>query len=201
LGTQFHAAAQFAFFLAYAIRVGLIRDEGIDLFPLKGFIEHCESVLMRRSEVFESFLESFVSGSLIKIQMDKKWGRSVFSPQPAVLEDFARFLLQSHANGFQGFVHRKHQNLLSALVRLSRRPDAKEYYTKVEICERIGKEAALRIGPELIDELVSLKVMSAKNGEDAFQWNDKQLQRRLIFESTCRALRDAETNAKPEQVA
>jgi len=202
LGTQFHVAAQFSFFLAYAVRVGLVRDEGIDLFPLKGFIEHSESILMRRAEVFESFLDCFVTGSLIKIQIDKKWGRSVFSPQPAVLEDFARFLLHSHANGFQGFVHRKHQNLLSALVRLSRRADAKEFYTKAEICERVGNEAALRIGPELIDELVSLKVLQVKNvGSDAFQWNDKQLQRRIIFESTCRALRDAENNSKADNVA
>jgi CRP-like cAMP-binding protein len=201
LGTQFHVAAQFAFFLAYAIRVGLVRDEGIDLFPLKGFIEYSESILLRRSEVFESFLECFVTGSLIKIQMDKKWGRSLFSPQPAVLEDFARFLLQSHASGFQGFVHRKHQNLLSALVRLSRRPDAKEFYTRKELCERVEKEAAVRIGPELIDELTVLKVLQVKNASDAFFWNDKQLQRRIIFESTCRALRDAEKKSQSEQVA
>ncbi|MBM3381557.1 MAG: cyclic nucleotide-binding domain-containing protein [Betaproteobacteria bacterium] len=190
LGTSFHAASQFAAFLGYAIRVGTIKDEGLELFPLRGIVERCEGLFLKRSSYFDGMLDCFVKGSLVKIQDDKKWGHSLFAPQAALMEDFANFALACSKNEFAGFVPTKHVNLLSALVRLSRKPDAKEFYTRAEICERLQKESAKVINDVLFDEFVKLRVISATPGADRFSWNERQVQKRLIFESTARLLKD-----------
>lgn len=190
LGTTFQSASQFAAFLAYSIRVGLIKDEGLELFPLKGFVERCEGIFLKRSHFFESLLDSFVKGSLIKIQDDKKWGRSLLGPQAALLEDFANFVLNSGKNDCAGFVPIKHNNLLAALVRMARKPDAKEYYTKAEVCERLHKESAKPINDALFDELVKLRVLSVTPGADRVSWSDRMVQKRMIFENSCRFLKD-----------
>ncbi|MEN9529564.1 MAG: hypothetical protein RI932_1437 [Pseudomonadota bacterium] len=201
VGTSFHAASQFAAFLGYAIRMGLIKDEGLELFPLKGIVERCESLFLKRSHFFEAMLDCFVRGSLVKIQDDKKWGRSLFSPQAALMEDFANFALNCSKNEFAGFVPTKHMNLLSALVRLSRKPDAKEFYTKAEVCERLQKESAKAVNDALFDELVKLRVISGTPGVDRFSWNDRSVQKRLIFESTARLLKDLSDEADSSRAA
>lgn len=190
VGTTFHSASQFSALLAYGVRVGLIKDEGIELFPLKGFFERCEGILLKRFEFFEAMLECFVKGSLIKVQDDKKWGRSIMSPQAPILEDFANFALASYKSEFSGFVPMKYSNLLAALVRLSRKPDAKEFYTKIEIFELLQKEAAKAISDSVFDELVRCRVILSTAGADKHSWNDRQVQKRIIFESTCRFLKD-----------
>ncbi len=190
IGTTFQSASQFSCFLAYAIRVGLVRDEGLELFPLKGFFERCEGIFLKQSDFFEAVLEIFIKGSLIKIQEDKKWGRSILSPQAVILEDFANFIMSCGKNDFSGFVPTKYSNLLSALVRLSRKPGAKQFYSRAELCEQIQKELAKPINDSIIDDLIQLRVLSAAPGADKFSWNDRQIQKRMIFESTARLMKD-----------
>jgi hypothetical protein len=146
-------------------------------------------------------LDCFVKGSLVKIQDDKKWGRSLFSPQASLMEDFSNFALACSKNEFTGFVPTKYVNLLSALVRLSRKPDAKEFYTKAEVCERLQKESAKAISDAIFDEFVKLRVISATPGADRFSWSDRQVQKRLIFESTARLLKDLDEEAAVHRAA
>ncbi|MEY3904078.1 MAG: hypothetical protein RL189_3384 [Pseudomonadota bacterium] len=190
IGTKYHVASQFSAFLGYAIRAGLIKDEGIELFPLKGVIERCESILQRRSELLEKLLDAFVKGSLIKVQPDKKWGRSIYSPNAAVMDDFANFVLQSAKTETAGFVPTKYQLLMSSLVRLAKKPDAKDYYSKAEVIENLSKESGKKINEEIFDELVKLRVILASAGADKHTWTAAQIQKRLIFESSVRFVKD-----------
>lgn len=190
IGTKYHVASQFSAFLGYAIRAGLIKDEGIELFPLKGVIERCESILQRRSELLEKLLDAFVKGSLIKVQPDKKWGRSIYSPNAAVMDDFANFVLQSAKTETAGFVPTKYQLLMSSLVRLAKKPDAKDYYSKAEVIENLSKESGKKINEEIFDELVKLRVILASAGAGKHTWTAAQIQKRLIFESSARFVKD-----------
>ncbi|MEN9808490.1 MAG: hypothetical protein RLZZ488_57 [Pseudomonadota bacterium] len=190
IGTKYHVASQFSAFLGYAIRAGVIKDEGIELFPLKGVIERSESILQRRAELLEKLLDAFVKGSLIKVQPDKKWGRSIYSPNAAVMDDFANFVLQSAKTETAGFVPTKYQLLMSSLVRLAKKPDAKDYYSKSEVIENLSKESGKKIGEEVFDELVKLRVILAAAGADKHTWTAAQIQKRLIFESSARFVKD-----------
>jgi len=189
-GTRYHVASQLAAFLGYAIRSGLIKDEGVELFPLKGVPERCESIFLRETESIEKFLDAFVKGSLIKIQQDKKWGRSIMSPNAALMEDFANFARQSAKTETIGFVPTKHQLLLSSLVRLAKKKDAPEFYTKTQAIEVLSRESGKTITPELIDELIRLRVIFSIAGADKLSWKAVQIQKRLIFESTVRYIKD-----------
>ncbi|NBX16940.1 MAG: hypothetical protein EBR09_06195 [Proteobacteria bacterium] len=190
VGTRYHFASQMAAFLGYAIRSGLIKDEGIELFPLKGIPERCESLFFKRSETVEKYFEAFVKGSLIKVAQDKKWGRSIMSPNAALLEDFANFILQCSKTETAGFVPTKHQLLLSSLVRLAKKPEAPEYYSKAQAIELLSKESGKTITPELIDEFVKMRVIASAAGADKLSWKAAQIQKRLIFESTVRCVKE-----------
>ncbi|NBW83503.1 hypothetical protein EBR21_17285 [bacterium] len=190
LGTRYHFAAQFSAFLGYAIRAGLVNDEGIELFPLKGVVERCESILQRRSDYLEKLLDAFVKGSLIKIQPDKKWGRSIYSPNASLMEDFGNFVLQCAKTEGAGFVPTKYQLLMLAFVRLAKKADFKDYYSKAELIEMLSKESGKAITSELVDEFVKLRLLASVSGADKFSWSAAQIQKRLIFESTVRFVKD-----------
>ena len=190
IGTRYHFASQMSAFLGYAIRSGLIKDEGVELFPLKGIPERCESLFFKRSETIEKYLDAFVKGSLLKISQDKKWGRSIMSPNAAILEDFANFILQCSKTETSGFVPTKYQLILSSLVRLAKKTDAPEYYTKAQTVEILSKESGKTITPELIDEFIRLRVISSAAGGDRLSWKAMQIQKRLIFESTVRFVKE-----------
>jgi CRP-like cAMP-binding protein len=189
-GTRYHFAAQFSAFLGYAIRAGLVKDEGVELFPLKGVVERSESILQRRSDYLEKLLDAFVKGSLIKVQPDKKWGRSIYSPNAALMEDFGNFVLQCAKTEGAGFVPTKYHLLMSSLVRLAKKPDFKDYYTKVELIEMLSKESGKTITNELIDEFVKFRLLASVSGADKFSWSAVQIQKRLIFESTVRFVKE-----------
>lgn len=201
MGTRYHAASQFAAFLGYAIRSGLIKDEGIELFPLKGVIERCESILQRRADYFEKLLEAFVKGSLIKVQLDKKWGRSIYTPNAAAMEDFSNFVLQSVKTETAGFVPSKYQLLLSSLVRLAKKQDAPDFYTKALAMDALSKESGKKITDEIFDELVKLRVITQSAGVDKYSWTAQSLQKRLIFESTVRFVKDIQEDQVDNKAA
>ncbi|MFZ9520261.1 MAG: Crp/Fnr family transcriptional regulator [Silvanigrellaceae bacterium] len=200
-GTKYHFASQFSAFLGFAIRSGLVKDEGIELFPLKGVVERCESILQKRSDYLEKILDAFVKGSLVKIQPDKKWGRSIYSPNAALMEDFGNFVLQCAKTEGAGFVPTKHQLLMSSLVRLAKKPDFKEYYTKAEFIEMLSKESGKSITNEILEEFVKLRLVASAAGADKLSWSAVQIQKRLIFESTVRFVKDVRDEESENKAA
>lgn len=201
LGTVFHSASQLAAMLAYGVRSGTIQDEGISLFPLKGFFERCEGVLLKRAEHLETLFLAFMKGSLVKAQDDKKWGRSVFSPNPQVLEDFSVFCLQASKNNFESFVPSKFTPVLSALIRVSKKEKIARDYPLNELIERVKAECGKSIDAGTVRELLRLRVFSQTPISESYTWSDRQLQRRLVFESTCRFIKDAQFTDLEQKVA
>lgn len=200
-GGSFHLASQFASLLSYAIRTGTIEDEGITLFPLKGFFERSESVLLKRAEFLEAIFLAFMKGSLLKAQDDKKWGRAVFAPNAQLLDDFSIFCLQVAKNDFVNFVPLKHMPLLSALVRISRKEKDHGNYHAAELIEKIKAECGKVIDASIISELVRLRILSQVPASEQYSWVERQIQRRIIFESTCRFVKDAQAPESEQKVA
>lgn len=201
VGTRFHAASQFAAFLGYGIRVGLIKDEGIELFPLKGVVERCELILQQKADFLEGVLTAFIKGSLIKVRDDKKWGRSIEAPQAALLEDFAQFTLQSVKTDTAGFIPVKYQLLVTSLVRLAKKDNAKEYCTRAECIELLSKESGRKVTDEVFNDLLKFRMITQASGADRCSWSAKSLQRRLIFESTFRCVKDLSGDLSGTEVA
>ena len=201
LGTSFHVASQFAAMLAYAIRTGTVQDEGLALFPMKGFFERCEGILLKRVEYLESLFLAFMKGSLLKSQDDKKWGRSVFTPNAQLLEDFSVFCLQVTKRGFSQFVPAKYVPVLSSLIRISKKEKERADYPVNELIEKIKVECGKVIDARVVSELVRLRVLSQTPATENVSWVERQVQRRIVFESTCRFLKDAESIENEQKVA
>lgn len=202
LGGPFQVASQLASLLAYAIRTGTIEDEGITLFPLKGFFERSESVLLKRSEYLESLFQAFMKGSLLKAQDDKKWGRAVFAPNAQLLDDFSVFSLQvAKKNDFNNFVPLKHLPVLSALVRISRKEKEPANCEAAELIRKIKAECGKVIDASTVQELVRLRILSQVPASEQYSWVERQIQRRIVFESTCRFVKDAQSHDSEQKVA
>jgi len=201
VGTSFQSASQLAAMLAYAVRTGTVQDEGLSLFPMKGFLERCEGILLRRGEYLEEIFLAFMKGSLIKAQEDKKWGRSVFAPNAQLLEDFSVFCLQSAKQDFIHFVPSKYTPVLSALIRISKKEKEKKDYSVNDLIEMIKVECGKVIDPKTVAELVSLHVLSKTPTTDNVSWVERQVQRRVIFESTCRFIKDVNSNSSDQKAA
>jgi hypothetical protein len=201
VGTSFHLASQFAALLAFAVRTGAVQDEGLYLFPLKGFFERCEGILLKRVEDLEQIFLAFMKGSLLKAEEDKKWGRSIFSPNAQLLEDFSVFCLQVAKQDFANFVPSKFMPLLPAFVRISKKDKERSDYSAIELIEKVKAECAKTIDSKVISELVRLRVLSQVPATDKYSWVERQIQRRMIFESTCRFVKDAQVSAVESKVA
>lgn len=195
VGTTFHLASQFAALLSFAVRAGTVQDEGLSLFPLKGFFERCEGILLKRVENLEEIFLAFMKGSLLKAQEDKKWGRAIFSPNAQLLEDFSVFCLQVAKQDFMNFVPSKFMPVLSALIRISKKEKERSEYSASELFEKVKAECGKVIDSNVISELVRLRVLSQVPAAEKYSWVERQVQRRMIFESTCRFVKDAQVSA------
>jgi hypothetical protein len=190
VGTTYHLASQFSALLAFAIRTGTLNNEGIILFPLLGFPERCETILRRRADDFEKMLEAFVKGSLVRVQVDKKWGRSILSPNAAIIEDFGNFVLQTSKSELNGYVPIKYHLLMTSMVKIAQKPDAPQFYSKADILELLAKRSGKPNPNEVLNDLLRLKIISSSNGGEKFSWSPQHVHKRLVFESTVRFIKE-----------
>jgi CRP/FNR family transcriptional regulator, cyclic AMP receptor protein len=195
VGTPFHHASQMGAFLSSLMKVGCVTEDGITLFPLKGFVPRCELVILRRAEYLDQIFKSFVQGGLIKIVEDKKYGPSVSNPRPALIEEFAVFALQSSKTGITNFAPAKLYPWMSSLVRVLKKMESRDSFTRVELAELLSKEMGRTVSEALVGELVAHGVVRAVGTSDKVLAQPAQVSRRIAFENTCRLIKDCNENA------
>lgn len=190
VGTPFHHGSQLASFLGSLVRYGTIKEDDIELFPLKGFMARAEGVLLRRAEYLESLFQCFVQAALVKQVDDKKHGRALLKPRAQVVEDFAVFCLQSGRNNLAGFAPTKLYPWMSGLVRVNRKLPEQENFLKADLALHLGKEMGRQVSDALIDEFVAHNVVRYVSGRERVSFTAAQLQKRIVFENACRLIRD-----------
>ena len=57
MGTPFQHASSMAAFMGAMMRLGVVNDDGIEIFPCKDFVNRCESVLLRRAEYLQKVFD------------------------------------------------------------------------------------------------------------------------------------------------
>lgn len=190
VGTPFQHASQMAVFLASLVKLGTISEDGIELFPLKGFVPRCELVLLRRAEYLEKVFTCLHQAGLIKITEDKKYGTSILKPKAQLLEEFGVFCLQAGKNGLVSFAPQKLYPWMSSVVRLAKKSPEKDSYSRKELADAMSKEMARTVSEALVGELVAHSVVRTLGSPDKIGFNAAQISRRIVFENTCRLLKD-----------
>ncbi|MCA2958950.1 MAG: Crp/Fnr family transcriptional regulator [Silvanigrellales bacterium] len=190
VGTPFQHASQMAVFLASLVKLGTINEEGVELFPLKGFVPRCELVLLRRAEYLEKIFLCLNQSGLVKVVEDKKYGSSIQKPRAQLLEEFAVFCLQAGKNGLVSFAPPKLYPWMSSVVRLAKKSPEKDSYSRKELAEALSKEMARTVSEALVGELLAHSVARTLGNPDKIGFNAAQVSRRIVFENTCRLLKD-----------
>ena len=190
VGTPFQHASQMASFLASLVRIGAITDEGVELFPLKGFVPRCEIVLLRRAEYLDRIFGCLTQAGLIKTVEDKKYGTSIQKPRAQLLEEFGVFCLHAGKSGVASFAPQKLYPWMSSVVRLSKKFEGKDSFTRAELADALSKEMARTVSEALVGELVAHGVVRTLGSPDKVGFNAAQVSRRIVFENTCRLVKD-----------
>lgn len=196
VGTVMHHAAQLSAFLSSLVKVGTIEDDGIKLFPLNGFVPRSESVLLQNADYLQSILDSFVKGGLFKRVDDKKYGSSVSDPKPGVFEEFAVFCRAVAKDGTGNFAPLKFIPYMSSLVRIRKNFPDKESWPRAELGSALDKDLGRTDGSAIVRNLHDIGVLRLKPGsENDFLFEAAQIQRKIIFESTCREVNAIQSKA------
>jgi CRP-like cAMP-binding protein len=190
VGTPFHHASQMSAFLASLVKLGTISEDGIEVFPLKGFVNRCELVILRRAEYLEKIFSALQQAGLVKLIEDKKYGPSIQKPRAPLLEEFAVFCLQTGKNGMVNFAPQKLYPWMSALVRLSKKFPDRESFGRQELADALSKEMSRTVSEALVGELVAHGVARPLGSPDKVAFNAAQVSRRIVFENTCRLLKE-----------
>jgi CRP/FNR family cyclic AMP-dependent transcriptional regulator len=197
VGTVMLHGAQLASFLAALVNVGTIEDEGLKLFPLNGLVARAEGVLLQRAEYLQSLLDAFVKGGLIKRVEDRKYGTSAGNPKAAVIEDFAVFCRAVAKDGRDKFVPLKFAPFMSAFARLQKKFPEKEAWSLADLGTALDKDLGRTDGATVVRILQGLGVIRLRLGSEAdYIFDAAQIQRRYIFESTCREIATADIEPK-----
>jgi len=198
VGTPYQHAAQMAAFLASLVATGTISEDGVVLFPLKGFVPRCELVILRRAEYLESVFRAFTGSGLVKVVEDKKWGPSVSKPKAQLLEEFAVFCLQASKQGQARFAPPKLYPWMSALVRLGKKIEGRGPLSPAELAAELSKEMGRSVSEAMVGELVAHGVVRTSGGDGKIAYNAVQINRRIVFENTCRLLKECKDGNETE---
>lgn len=190
VGTPMHHACQLTSLLAGLVRLGLIKEDDIELFPLKGFIPRAEQVLLKRAEYLESLFAALIQGGLVKQAEDKKFGSSLMRPKVQLLDDFSVFCLQVARKGIAGFAPTKLYPWMGALVRVQKRCPGQESFAQEELADHLSKEMGRTVSDILVQELMSHGVVRGQAGAGKVTFSVSQVQRRMVFENTCRLIKE-----------
>jgi CRP/FNR family cyclic AMP-dependent transcriptional regulator len=196
VGTAMHHGAQLAAFLAALVKVGTIEDDGLKLFPLNGFVPRAEGVILQKAEYLQRVLDAFVKGGLVKRVEDKKYGASLSDPRTSVLEEFAVFCRAVAKDGKDSFAPLKFTPFMSSLIRIRKKFPEKEVWKRADLGAAIDKDLGRTDGAAAVRNLQDLGIVRLKPGsEDEFLFDAGQVQRKVIFESTCREIDGAHETA------
>ena len=206
VGNSLTCASQFVFFLAALCRMGSVDDEGRTLFPLAGVAVRGEMVLRLQEPYLAALLAQMTKGGLFKTEVVGKYGECLVAPQVQVLEDFGHFLLHSEKDDCQGFVSLKFIPWMSALLRCAKRRGESTGHREVlphsaweaaELNAALAKDRGREVDDDLLPNLVAVKVLQAENlgkggatPQVRYTFMPSLLQRRIVFESTARLMRD-----------
>lgn len=191
VGTIYQHAAQLASLLAGLVRIGTVEEYGEVLFPLKGFIARAESVILRDADYLEKIFGAFVSGGLIRVKEDKKYGESLLNPKAGALEDFSVFSLEVSRKGTKGFLPIKLGAWIGSLVRIHKRDPDREFWPRQELTEALCKDMGrATVNGQCFSELEQQGILVPKGGKnsDELMFSAQAIQRRLIFETVIRGL-------------
>ena len=189
VGTNLSHGAQMAAFLGSLMRLGSINEDGIELFPLRGFVNRCENVLQRRAEYLELIFGCFSQSGLIKLVEDKKFGPSISKPKAPLIEDFGIFCSQAQKSEMKGFASTKIYPYMSALGRALQKFGEKEFYTMEELVAELSKEMGRQVSEGIFAEMQMSGVIRP-NGKGQYSFNSQQSARRIVFEGTCRLIKE-----------
>jgi CRP/FNR family cyclic AMP-dependent transcriptional regulator len=196
-GSVFHHGSQLAHFCALMMRLQSREDDGIQIWPVKGFSAQAESILNLRAEYLEHLWESFVSGGLAKPIEDKKWGLVIRSPKPKVFEDFGVFTLKIAKKGTGEFLSQKLVRLVGSLVRVKQKYADKPVLPQTLFLDAIVKDSGRPVPADLIDSLVAKGLIRVQN--EVVSYEAEPLQRRLVFEATCQELLESDGQMDPRR--
>ncbi len=188
-GGVLNHGAQLAAFYSVMMRHLTREEEGVKLFPIEGVSASAELVLNQRAEYLEGIFQSFVKGGLVKVFSDKKWGPVIRSPRPKVFEDFANFATQVAKHGEKGFAPAKVCKWMGSLVRVSKSLNVTEGVDVSAFIEAIGRDSGRTVGPEVLDVFVDHNMLRCQNNQ--VRYTPAVIQKRMIFEGTCRALQES----------
>lgn len=189
VGTSFHHGASLSSLIGSLMKTGIVKEDDIELFPMKGVIARAELVLLKRAEYLERIFQCFCQSGLVKVGDDKKFGPVIARPRAQLLDDFGVFCLQTAKTEMNQFAPTKLYPWMSALVRLQKKVPGKEQFSKIELAQLISKEMARTVSEALVGELIAHNVCRSV-GAGNVTFNAQQVNRRIVFENTCRFLKD-----------
>lgn len=192
VGGPFHHASQLASFLAAMVRVGTVDDDGILLFPTKGFVERAELVLFKRAEYLQKIFDTFPSGGLVKLVENKKFGPSLQTPKAELVEGFANFCRTVAKEGAGDFAPTKLYPFMSSMLRVYKKNPTVESWLRKDLAEAMGKDLGRTDVESIVPALVEAKALRVLPGtnEQQVAFSALQVQNRIIFEGVCRLVKE-----------
>jgi hypothetical protein len=196
-GTVLHHASQLArvcslLFLIDPKKVGSYEHWGI-----KGIAAKAEGPLNLPPGYIEPLLQIFAASGLLETADDKKQGKVFVAPESNILSEFADFAVATIKKGTTDFIPSKHAKLIGNMIRIrSRNPD-KSTFTRQEFLDLIGKEGGRKYDTAILTALTEHLVIT--ESESGVSYDGKWLTKRIVFETVCRALLEADLKA-PSQM-
>jgi len=193
VGNIFHTASKLSCFLGYCLQVSTIKEDALEIFPLLGFLERCESILLESAENLEMIFDTFKKSGLVKPAEDKKYGSVLVGARSGLLQDFGRFSLNVAREGLKGFLPLKLQPYCNGLIRIYKNFTSAQTLTSAQlIAEMQHQMAGKPLDDNLLKELLHWGIVHRVGGRDEWECAAANLQKRIIFESCCRLLEDVQ---------
>jgi hypothetical protein len=188
LGNNLHLISKILSFLAFALKTGIIEEEGQVFYPMKHFYPTCEGIFLESAERIEKLMDGVFRSGLLQLQDHKKYGSVIMKPNINLVQDFIIFAVDAARKGNKDFLSLRLQPYASALIRIYKaEPQVKVYHPedllKLLAKQIAGKEPSL----SLMQELIQAQVLKLNQDKDV-SFQAQSLQKRIIFESCCRLL-------------
>ena len=196
-GSVLHHASQLAHLCSLLFQIDPKQVSSYEHWGIKGVAANAEGPLNLPAGYIEPLLQIFMASGLLETADDKKQGKIFVTPESNVLTEFADFAVATIKRGTTEFIPSKHAKLIGNMIRIHTRNPDKSTFAHQEFLDLISKESGRKYDATILTALTEHLVIS--ESANGISYDSNWLTKRIVFESVCRALLEADLKA-PSQL-
>lgn len=192
-GTVLHHASQLAHLCSLFLRMPAKQITNTENWDSKILLTQAEGPLNLPAGYLEALLQIFMTSGLLQSRDDKNQGKIFVNTRTELLSEFGNFALATARKGTTEFIPAKHTKLIGNMIRIREKNPEKSSFGRQEFLDLLGKESGRKYESAILSVLSECQAIS--QSENGISFHGPSLGNRVIFESTCRALLDADFKA------